>query len=315
MPSNFAPVLDSVRSKPHQIDTLVESRRFYNLEHAELNIYETLEVAHSFSLKFSHPTLASMLKGKKMMHLRDQTPFEFLPGESIVLPANECMKIDFPEATWENPTQCLALAISDEQIEQTLQMLNESFPRTEKSDIWHLEKDNFHFTNDNGIYQTLTRLIQLFMEDNPAKDFFAKHTLQELLIRILQTRARTLLIDNCEQHATSNRLAYAVKYIKEHLQEPISIDKLCDEACMSQAHFFRCFKNEFGMTPIEFVTNERIEKAKSLLKRTKRSISEISYDIGFSSVNYFVQVFKKHENITPGRFRKIEKAKPAKSLS
>ena len=78
-----------------RLETLVENRTVYTLRHSELNIYETYKQAEKVELQFNEPILASMLRGKKVMHLRNKPGFDFYPGESIILPNNSQIIINF----------------------------------------------------------------------------------------------------------------------------------------------------------------------------------------------------------------------------
>jgi hypothetical protein len=111
------------------LKTLVENRTTYTLDNCELNIFETHQEAADVNLVFGDLVLTTMLKGKKVMHLFDKPGFDYLPGESVIVPPNELMRIDFPEAKWDNPTQCIALSISKEMIENTLTCSMRSFQK------------------------------------------------------------------------------------------------------------------------------------------------------------------------------------------
>ena len=75
---------------------MVENRTTYSADYAELNIYETHAYAEKVSLTFDFPIIASMLTGKKVMHIDGFDAFDFFPGESVVMPTNKEMIIDFP---------------------------------------------------------------------------------------------------------------------------------------------------------------------------------------------------------------------------
>ncbi|MEA5140535.1 AraC family transcriptional regulator [Arcicella rigui] len=287
------------------LTTLVENRTVYSLDNFELNIFETHQRSEDVRLKFNSFVLTTMFRGKKVMHLFDKQGFEYLPGESVIVPADEEMKIDFPEADFSNPTQCMALAIKSEQIKETINLLNEKYAKVEENDSWKIDLDTFHLKNSLEVTSTIDRLVKVSTETNSAKDLFANFMINELLIRLMQTQARVLIVDNYKKYANTNRFAFVVQYIKEHITEKLSIEKLCDLACMSKPNFFRQFKRELGITPVDFINQERIKIAKELLAETRNDISDACFKAGFGSTNYFFIIFKKHVGVTPGKFKEL----------
>jgi hypothetical protein len=126
----------------------------HTLKNTELNIFETHLQAKQVLLRFPQPVLASMLRGKKVMHLEDSPAFDFLPGESVILPSNELMCIDFSEATAQNPTQCLALALSEDKLQEGVDLLNNRGAKQNGLE-WSAMDYNCHFINDMAINQIL----------------------------------------------------------------------------------------------------------------------------------------------------------------
>lgn len=286
-----------------ELQTLVENRKVYTLEKCELNIFETYQAANSVPLKFEELVITSMLRGKKRMHGGGDQLFDYVPGESLLWQANEWMVIDFPEATENNPTQCVALTISYEEVQQTLQFLNRKLPKTEESGEWKISMEDFFLLNSGEFAQAINKIIQVSTDNSRLKDVFAELALRELLLKLMQTQARQLIETNYRQMSAYHRFAAVIQYIKEHLHEKISIDELSRKAYMSRPSFFRSFKREFGITPVEFILRERIGKAKELLGDSSVSVSSACYLSGFNSVNYFIKTFREFENCTPLKYR------------
>lgn len=284
-----------------KLETLVENRTIYNLKHAELNVFETHQQAERVYLQLPDPMLASMITGKKIMHLNGLPDFDFFPGESVILPANEPMIIDFPEATIQNPTKCLALTFSQEKLRDVVQLLNERKPREQGE--WSMTNYNLHFTNEEAINQILQRLIFIFTENHPSKDLFADLLMQELIVRILQTDSKVTHQQDAKTNSNKNRMAYVLSYIQENLNEPISVEQLSKKAYMSVSSFYREFKNEIGSSPNEYIIDERIKLAENLLKQPNISVKEACLQSGFNSFSYFSRIFKKRKKFSPSEYK------------
>lgn len=285
-----------------KLQTLVENQTSYTLNNAAMHIFETHQTADRILLQFDQPVLASMLQGKKVMHLRSKQAFDFLPGESLILPSDEVMCIDFPEANMDSPTKCMAIAISEDKIREVIMIMNETMPRSENQE-WCFMDYNFHFTNDTGIYHILQRLLFLFTENHPAKDLFVDFMLKELIIRIMQAESKKIYTDQALHMNTSNRLAYVVNYIRKNLQQNLNVQDLSQKAYMSESNFHKVFKNELGISPVEFINNERIKLASSLLQDPNIKIKEVYMECGFESRSYFNRLFKRKKNISPKEFK------------
>lgn len=288
-----------------KLNTLVENRTIYNAEFAELNIYETLEVAEKVALKFDFPIIASMLTGKKIMHIDGMPSFDFYPGESVVLPTDQKMLIDFPLATQEEPTQCLALGIDSEKISEVVDKFNSKVSIENENNSWTIDDCSNHLANHSDVNNLINRLVYTFTHNTQSKDVLLDLMIQELIVRLLQTKAKALLIDDMQNMFSDTRMGSAIKYIRQNLtNKDISVDKLAKKAHMSKSHFHKTFKNTLGISPVDYINSEKIKLAKRLIKdRPHLSISDIAFQSGFNSVSYFNRQFKSLELITPYQYK------------
>lgn len=289
-------------SSEKSLKTLVENRTVYSLDNCELNLFETYQESVLVPLKFNDLVVTSMLRGKKVMHLFDDPGFDYLPGETVIVPSNVEMKIDFPEASIKNPTQCLALAIDHNKINDTLVFLNERYPK--EDEIWKLNHENYSFYNNTELASTINKLIRECMSYSVTKDALVDLALQELLVRIIQTQTAQR-IDHNTTIETDSAIYIITEYIRKNITKSISIKELSDKACMSTTSFYRYFKRELGMSPIEFILTEKIKQAKKLLKTSGIQINEVCFMSGFDDCNYFIRLFKKYEGITPKQYQQL----------
>jgi AraC-like DNA-binding protein len=215
------------------------------------------------------------------------------------------MKIDFPEARLDNPTQCLALAIDNQKIITTLNFLNEKYPKDGRDNFWKLDERNYFFYNNEDLASTINKLIEICQSKSITKDVLADLTLQELLIRIIQTQTLKAY-DNNEVKETSSYLSQVINIIKNSLVQKINLNIIAKNAGMSTATLYRLFKKELGISPIEYIMLERIKIAKKLLKDQNLYIKNVSFEAGFDDCNYFIRAFKQYEGITPRQYQQMQ---------
>ncbi|HHB79882.1 MAG TPA: AraC family transcriptional regulator, partial [Saprospiraceae bacterium] len=249
--------MESILAHHHenrQLTTLVENRTSYSAIDSELNIYETHSFAEAVHLTFNFPVIASMITGKKIMHLRDMPSFDFLPGESVVVPANETMAIDFPEATLDNPTQCLALGIDSTKIKQIAANFNQRVAIGSENNQWSMDNASAHLTNQVEVNHLLTRIVHTYTHNtSPLRDVILDLMLQELVVRLLQTKAKYSIISDPNKEFENTRIGTVIQHIKNNLtMKNISVSTLARIAHMSTSHFYKQFRNTLGISPIDF---------------------------------------------------------------
>lgn len=72
---------------------------------------------------------------------------------------------------------------------------------------------------------------------------------------------------------------------------------------MSKSSFYRHFSEEFDMSPLEYITRERVARARELLADPENTVTNVSHALGFSSTSHFIDMFKEHEGRTPKQYQ------------
>ena len=93
--------------------------------------------------------------------------------------------------------------------------------------------------------------------------------------------------------------------MRARLSEDISLDELAAEAQLSPFHFARMFKQSLGVPPRVYLTRLRLEKACELLETTDLPVTEIAFEVGYSSNQVLARVFLKHRRMSPSDYRRV----------
>jgi two-component system, response regulator YesN len=96
----------------------------------------------------------------------------------------------------------------------------------------------------------------------------------------------------------------AKEYIDEHFAEAITLEEAAEHVGLSPYYFSKLFKDRFGITFIDYITEIRIKRAKELMENPDVSVKEVCYTVGYKDPNYFSRVFKKYTGLTPSEYRK-----------
>ncbi|MCD8445769.1 helix-turn-helix domain-containing protein [Tenacibaculum finnmarkense] len=291
--------------KTRKLASFIENKTIYTSPYAELTIFKTNKVTKNIFLDFDALIIASIITGKAIMDFEKTMPFSFIPGETLIIPEENSVRIDFPEASELNPTVCLGLVIDPNKINDVISNFNGKTTLQRENNNWDFKKKAAHLNNNTEIDILVKKITDTFIKDTKSKDALLNLMIQELIIRLLQSKARKLILRKVNDNFSDARISYAVKYIQDNLTKSnLTLDKVAEKACMSKSHFFKKFKSTLGITPIDYINSEKIKFAKKLIKKSpNQNISDIAYKAGFNNVTYFNRLFKKNELLTPQQFK------------
>lgn len=140
-----------------------------------------------------------------------------------------------------------------------------------------------------------------------SRNMFRNYECSALLYQFLLTAGNLIRQESGKpQFRVNNQLEPVMQFLEESYFTQVSLDDMAERANMSKQHLCRLFRQSFNMSPFEYLTRFRIQKAKEAILGPEMSkIKEAARSAGFNDVSYFCSVFKKYEGITPMEFKSM----------
>ncbi len=130
---------------------------------------------------------------------------------------------------------------------------------------------------------------------------------EQLLLSRIRSQSEHQRLEVSKRHNVYNkRLATAILQMETHIENPLDMDELAANTHISSRQLERLFKSSFGETPTRFYLRLRLDRARSLLRETDLSITEISVATGFNLVSHFSRAYRNQFEQTP----KSERIRP-----
>lgn len=211
------------------------------------------------------------------------------PGEAVLLPA------DTP-SFWrtELPRDNIHLDLSPQWLERAAGSEGGSRVRLRNS-----------FGEPDPILSQLAQVLLASLDSNTSLQpgfgdgiamSVAVHLLEHYLDRQVRTERTAAL--------SARQLRRLAEMIDAALDAPWPVERLAAELQLSPFHFSRCFKASCGLTPHQFVTRRRMERARELLLTTRNPVLEIAQETGYASAAHFAQAFRRHWGEPPSALRR-----------
>ena len=162
---------------------------------------------------------------------------------------------------------------------------------------------------DSSMYTVLETLLNRSL--TPDYPFSAEQNLFEFDVQTsgLLTQLIMECISSAGTSSKSQRIPPMVSdirsYLTAHYNEKVTLERLASQFNLDPYYLQKLFKRYMGQSPMEYIIYLRMNRAKSLVRTSNMSISEIAYTVGIDNISHFTRQFKKQEGMTPGQYRKF----------
>jgi AraC-like DNA-binding protein/quercetin dioxygenase-like cupin family protein len=164
-----------------------------------------------------------------------------------------------------------------------------------------------HVENVDKIKKLFRRLEKAHKQfDSLSSPLKARATLMEILAYYAESSKFNLTLSSSAAVSRSNQI---LQYIEDHLSEPLTLAGLAQVFNYNPNYFIRYFKSMFNLSPNQYISKVRIEKAKMLLIHTDSSIEAIAESVGLERF-YFSKLFKQLTTFSPREYRTLNKMLP-----
>jgi AraC-like DNA-binding protein len=157
-----------------------------------------------------------------------------------------------------------------------------------------------------ALHSTLQLLASEMMEQAPGSEVVAKRLAEVLFIQAIRAHIASGA-ESCRRGwlraIFDPKIGAALKSIHENVDRPWTVESLSEAAGMSRSAFASHFKELLGQTPLDYVTEWRMQKATHLLQQGDKKLIEIARSVGYESDAAFSKAFKRIVGVTPGEYR------------
>ncbi|HZT03758.1 MAG TPA: AraC family transcriptional regulator [Steroidobacteraceae bacterium] len=159
--------------------------------------------------------------------------------------------------------------------------------------------------NDDPILREhANTLMAHALSEDPVSQLAVDQVAQHLGTHMIVTYGGLALRGRGERRLAPVRLSSVLDYVEANLGGVITLDAMARIACTSKYHFLRRFKLSTGITPYQFVLQQRIRRAQELILSGRITAAEAAQQTGFCDQAHFSRVFKRAVGVTPRAFRR-----------
>jgi AraC family transcriptional regulator len=219
-------------------------------------------------------------------------------GDIAIIPADISQRCN-----WQTPAEFAILAIQP----TLLQQIGQDLVNPDRIELipQFMNKQDALL---QGIFATIRHEVEADETSKIGGNLLIDSLKTTLAIHLLRSYCSTTpKLSSAANGLSPSILKQITDYIQAHLNQNITLNELAAIAQISPYHFLRLFKQKMGITPHQYILQQRIEQAKFLLQHRELSLAEIALSVGFCDQSHFTRCFKQRVGITPNQLMQVDR--------
>lgn len=261
---------------------------------------------------------------KEILHLHWHDDWEiiyFIRGNATFYIGSETVKPEPGDLLFVNKGLIhTGFADDDDPIEYYAVVFHPSLAGSSMADAYHMQITNPYLSGksffplrlsvNDEFYPAVSDIVGQLMAEYSKKDTGFQLAIRSMLHLLLVRLSRRLQLQGPSGAAghsdaeQTEKFKELIAYVEQHYPEKLTVQQAAGIVNLSEYHFCRTFKKITGKTFVEYVNLLRINAAEQLLLHSNDPVTEIAFNVGFGSVNYFSQMFRQYKRHSPSQCRK-----------
>lgn len=271
-------MLSNFRSDMERLDGLETNNirtLYYDLSSGYQDDYKT----------YGYNRICTITQGEKCISVDNKT-LKYDSSSVLILPSHAKIGMKI-----YRPTKAIVYELNTKMVEQVSEKVFDEYAIDS-----NLFTGNKFYLGSNNYNEILQKIRNKLLDNQKNSEFLVDLYAKELVYHLIQNEAvKQILLDN------TNPVTRAIRYMNSNYLQQISIREIAYNLNMSESSLCQYFKKVTGVTPNQYLTKIKLEKAQEMLKTA--SVTETAFNLGYQNISHFIMLFKNVYGITPKQYK------------
>ena len=234
---------------------------------------------------YGYNRICTITQGEKCISVDNKT-LKYDSSSVLILPSHAKIGMKI-----YRPTKAIVYELNTKMVEQVSEKVFDEYAIDS-----NLFTGNKFYLGSNNYNEILQKIRNKLLDNQKNSEFLVDLYAKELVYHLIQNEAvKQILLDN------TNPVTRAIRYMNSNYLQQISIREIAYNLNMSESSLCQYFKKVTGITPNQYLTKIKLEKAQEMLKTA--SVTETAFNLGYQNISHFIMLFKNVYGITPKQYK------------